>query len=154
MQAIDGDGRAFEQRLAIRELVDRYCDAVNRRDAAAWLDTWAEEPSWELFGRPMHGRHAIATAFENALGMLRLVVQTAANGVLELDGERARGRWLISEWSESDALGRLLLHFVYHDEYARGADGWRFLSRRMELLYQGPPDLSGRSFPPGAGAGR
>ena len=140
---------ALEDRLAIRELVDRYGDAVNRRDPRAWLATWADEPSWELFGRPMQGRDAIASAFENALGMLRLVVQTAAHGVIELDGPRARGRWLVSEWSESEALGRLLLHFFYHDEYARGAEGWRFRSRRMELLYQGPPDLSGRSFRPG-----
>ncbi|MDJ0786731.1 MAG: nuclear transport factor 2 family protein [Myxococcota bacterium] len=139
--------------LEIRRLVDRYCDAACRRDRDAWLETWAEEPehspSWELLGRPIDGLEAIAATFDGALAMLRFVVQTHSNGVVEVDGDRARGRFTLTEWSESDALGRALLLFFYHDEYVRTGDGWRFLSRRMELLYQGPPDLSAGP-PPGA----
>ena len=29
--------------LAIRSLVARYCDAVNRYDAVAWAATWAQD---------------------------------------------------------------------------------------------------------------
>ncbi len=143
---------SIEDELAIRALVDRYCDAVNRRATADWRATWQPDASWELFGRPMEGLDALTKTFEGALGMLRFVVQTAANGVIAFDGDRATGRWMMSEWSESEQLGRLLLMFIYHDEYTRSGGGWRFQSRRMQLLYQGPPDLTGKSFPPGAGS--
>lgn len=136
--------------LAIRSLVDRYCDAVNRRDTEAWLETWTDDPSWELFGRPMQGRDAALEMFQGALAMLNFVVQTAVNPVIDLDGDRASGRWLVTEWSESEQLGRLMLVFIYLDEYARTDAGWRIASRRMQLLYQGPPDLSGKRFPPDA----
>jgi len=33
----------FEDRLAIRELVDSYGDAVARNDAQAWGANWAED---------------------------------------------------------------------------------------------------------------
>ena len=37
----------------------------------------------------------------------------------------------------------------YDDTYARGDDGeWRFASRTLNWLYQGPPDLSGAFGPP------
>ena len=38
----------IEDRLAIRELMDIYADAVNQRDAALWGSTWADGSSWKL----------------------------------------------------------------------------------------------------------
>ena len=35
-----------EDRLAIRELVDSYGDAVYRHDAQAWGANWAEDAVW------------------------------------------------------------------------------------------------------------
>jgi hypothetical protein len=37
---------------------------------------------------------------------------------------------------------------LYHDVYRRTPEGWRFASRRLEVVYQGPPDLSGRYTAP------
>ncbi|MDR2858692.1 MAG: nuclear transport factor 2 family protein, partial [Novosphingobium sp.] len=37
-----------EDRLAIRELLETYADAVTRADAAAWGDTWAEDGEWSM----------------------------------------------------------------------------------------------------------
>jgi ketosteroid isomerase-like protein len=142
----------WSDEFEIRALVDRYCDAVNRRDVPLWLETWNEDPHWELFGRPTQGREAALGVLQGALAMLNFVVQTAVNPVIDVDGDRATGRWLVTEWSESEQLGRLMLLFIYHDEYERTAAGWRIASRRMQLLYQGPPDLSGQSFSPTAEA--
>jgi hypothetical protein len=36
---------------------------------------------------------------------------------------------------------------VYHDAYARIDGAWRFTRRRFDLLYTGPPDLTGRNHP-------
>ena len=38
----------FKEKLAIRELLDRYCDGVNQRDASIWGDTWSENAIWEI----------------------------------------------------------------------------------------------------------
>ena len=34
--------------LAIRALLDRYCDGVNQRDAELWGSTWAADAVWEI----------------------------------------------------------------------------------------------------------
>jgi hypothetical protein len=36
-----------------------------------------------------------------------------------------------------------LLLALYHDEYRREAGAWKIARRRLQPLYQGPPDLSG-----------
>ena len=38
----------MEEKLAIRELLDRYCDGVNQRDASIWGSTWSENAIWEI----------------------------------------------------------------------------------------------------------
>ena len=37
-----------KEKLAIRELLDRYCDGVNQRDAGIWGSTWSENAVWEI----------------------------------------------------------------------------------------------------------
>jgi hypothetical protein len=64
--------------------------------------------------------------------------------VIETEGDAASGRWTVSE-RLVDAKGRAaLLLALYHDTYRREAGGWRIARRRLEPLYQGPLDLSGR----------
>ncbi len=44
-----------EDRLAIRELLEAYADAVNRCDAVGWGATWAEDAEWSLPDYPEIG---------------------------------------------------------------------------------------------------
>jgi hypothetical protein len=61
----------FEARLAIRELLESYADAVTRRDAEAWGATWAEDAEWSLPDYPeigtTHGREAIVAMWVEAM---------------------------------------------------------------------------------------
>ena len=57
----------WSDEFEIRALVDRYCDAVNRRDVPLWLETWNDDPHWELFGRPTQGREAALGVLQGAL---------------------------------------------------------------------------------------
>ena len=36
----------IEDRLAIRELIESYNDAVMRFDEAAWAENWTEDATW------------------------------------------------------------------------------------------------------------
>jgi hypothetical protein len=49
----------IEDRLAIRELLDSYSDAVIRRDQILWSSCWAMNASWHLGSQIIVGRDAI-----------------------------------------------------------------------------------------------
>ena len=136
---------------AIRTLVHRYADAVCRDDHDAWLDTWADDATWEIGRGPVVGRAAIGAAFGRAMDLFEAVVQLAHNGSADLDGsdpDRATGRWYMSEACRTRS-GKTLHYLGYYDDrYVRTAEGWRFASRRLTWLYQGPPDLGGTFGPP------
>ena len=62
------------------------------------------------------------------------------------DGDQATGRWYVHELSKRPSRSTLTIG-VYHDRYVHEDDAWRFAVRRFDILYTGPPDLSGESFP-------
>lgn len=134
--------------LAIRALVSRYCDAVARRDLAAWGDTFAEDGVWEVLGRRAEGRAPAVSLLEKLLETVTWVIQVPDFGLVEeIDGDRAGGRWYIHEWLRF-ADGRPALNIgVYQDRYRRTPEGWRFAHRRFSPLYMGPPDLSAEPLP-------
>jgi hypothetical protein len=47
---------ALEDRIAIRELLETYADAVCRVDANDWGSTWAEDGTWEMPDYPEFGK--------------------------------------------------------------------------------------------------
>lgn len=136
--------RQREDERAIRNLVARYCHAIAERDDAAWAATWAEDGEWRVLGATVRGRDAILAHYRKLAAPVRWVVQVAHDGLVEVEGDTASGRWLILEflqWSDGRGgqnVGR------YRDAYVRGPDGeWRFAQRRFHATYLGPADLSG-----------
>ena len=136
-----------EDELAIRSLVTRYSDAVARRDEADWAATWAADGEWRVLGRSVQGREEVTALWSKLMGGLSFVLQLPNAGLIELDGDRAKGRWYITEHGKLEDGTALLTLGVYHDEYTRGADGWRFRRRRFDVLHMGPPDLTGQIVP-------
>jgi len=133
---------------AIRNLVARYCHAIAERDDEAWAATWAEDGEWRVLGSTLRGRDAILAHYRKLVAGVRWVVQHATDGIVELHGDEASGRWLIVEFLQWNAgpggqnVGR------YQDRYVRGRDGeWRFARRELHATYLGPPDLSAPPWP-------
>lgn len=119
---------------AIRALIDRYSDAVFRRDAADWGDCWAEDARWTLMGTEVAGRAAIVGLWSQAMAGFKFVAFFAQPGVIAVIGDSATGRVWTHEVLEaadgtvSRPIGR------YDDDYVRTAGGWRFAARRYEML--------------------
>lgn len=133
----------LQDELAVRALVERYADAVNRRDAADWAVLWTDDGVWEVFGTEIEGRDAVVAAWSAAMQRFSFVFHVVHSAVIEVRGDRATGRWTVSE-QLVDAKGEPgILLALYHDDYRRQAGAWRIARRRLEPLYQGPPDLSG-----------
>ena len=136
---------------AIRDLVARYADAVNRRDESAWRDTWATEGKWDLRGQLVEGRDAVVKLWATLMAGLPFVVQLVHSGTVTIAGDSGSGTWYLTELMRTaDGGGRLSVG-MYRDTYVRSNGEWRFLLRRYDLLYAGPPDLSGDVFPSPAG---
>jgi len=96
-----------------------------------------------VLGSSVRGRDAILAHFRKLVSGVRWVIQHANNGIVELDGDAARGRWLIVEYLQwqHGAGGENIAR--YRDDCARGADGkWRFARRELHVTHLGSPDLS------------
>lgn len=134
---------AREDELAIRGLIERYADAVNRRDAADWADLWTGDGVWEVFGSEIAGRDAVVGAWSGAMKSFSFVFHVVHSAVIDVEGESARGRWTVSEQLIDSAGTPGVLLALYHDEYRRESGAWKIARRRLQPVYQGPPDLSG-----------
>jgi uncharacterized protein (TIGR02246 family) len=133
----------FEDRLAIRELIESYADAVTRRDAEAWAATWADDARWlmpalnvSLDGKPMivsswidmmaqfHGPADAPWAFSFV----------SVLGGMQVDGDRATVRSYSVE-AFVDATGKTVhLKGQYDDVVVRRDGRWLFLERVWRLL--------------------
>ena len=98
-----------------------------------------------MLGSSVRGRDAILAHFRKLVSGVRWVIQHANNGIVEIDGDAARGRWQIVEYIqfENGAGGTNIAR--YRDDYTRGADGrWRFARRELFTTHVGAPDLAAR----------
>lgn len=131
--------------LAIRELVDRYADAIVRRDEDDWRATWATDGEWHILGDRVRGHAAIVEKWNTLMGGLPFVHQLASGGLIEFEGDKARGRFYVNEYATTPDGKGLLMLGVYFDRYVFDAGDWLFSKRRIHPLYMGPPDMSGVS---------
>jgi len=129
--------------------VERYADAVCRHDANDWGACWATDGEWALGpGRSVHGREAIVALWDQLMAGFPFAVQIIHSGtVTAVNGESATARWYLSEFLDTPAGERRMGIGVYHDDYVREDGEWKFGRRRYNLLYSGPADFSGQTFP-------
>ena len=133
--------------VAIQRLVNRYADAVVRRDEVQWGDCWVDDATWDLGrGRSAAGKPAIVEMWLAAMATLKSVVHVVHNGDAwsdDIESGCATGRWFIAEHYQrvTGDVGIVLAH--YDDSYVRTRAGWLFSNRVLRVQYQGPPDLSG-----------
>ena len=130
-----------QDELAIRDLNARYIDAVNRYSADDWSATWAEDASWDLLG------HEVEATWQGAMGSFEFALMMLNSGTLQVDGQRATGRWYLTEHLKPKDGDANMVLGVYDDEYSCESGSWLFTRRRYRILYQGAPDLSGNYNP-------
>lgn len=128
-----------EDRLAIRELIDAYADAVNENDAVAWGAMWAADAVWSLPDYPeigeIRGRDAIVAAWVAAMAHYPGIIFVASAGAIAVDGDHATARSYTSEVYDRDGATRRD-RGRYDDRLVRTADGWRFASRLFRNVHR------------------
>lgn len=125
----------IEDRLAIRELVESYNDAVMRFDGEAWAENWADDAVWELPGAgPLVGKSTFFPVWQQAMANFSFVGFFASAGPIHVDGDAATGTWYQQEFlHQTDGVKRSVTG-KYTDTYARLGGRWLFTKRVYEIL--------------------
>ena len=128
-----------EDRLAIRELLETYADAVTRCDAAAWGATWAEDAEWSLPDYPeigtTSGRAAIVAMWVEAMKHYPGIIFQAWPGSIEIDGDRATVVSYTSEVYDQDGVTKRD-RGVYHDICVKENGQWLFQHRTFKNIHR------------------
>ena len=129
---------AMMDRLAIRELLERYCDGVNQRDADIWASTWAEDAVWELPHLEMEGlrgRDVIVAAWTEAMKLFPFVNMLAQPASIAIDGDKATMRSYTTEVAVMQDGTEIRPLGEYYDECVRENGEWKFSLRKFRVLH-------------------
>ena len=128
-----------EDRLAIRELLDAYADAVTRVDAAAWGACWAEDGEWSLPDYPeigtTSGRDAIVAMWVEAMKAYPGIMFKAWPGSIMVDGDAATMRSYTSEVYDQDGSTKRD-RGLYEDRCVKRDGRWVFASRSFRNIHR------------------
>lgn len=128
----------LEDKLAIRELLDTYCDGVNQRDAEIWGSTWADDAVWELPHLEMEGlkgKEQIVSSWIEAMKLFPFVNMLAHIGHLKIDGNKAVMRSYTDEVAVMQDGTEIRPRGEYEDECAKINGQWKFTRRKFTVLH-------------------
>jgi uncharacterized protein (TIGR02246 family) len=127
----------IEDRLAIRELVDAYGDAVCQRDADAWVATWAPDGVWLLRGKTISGHADLRAAWLSAMAAYQFVSFAGRPGAIRVVGDTAMLRVQTSEWLVPVAGRPRCQVGTYEDRLVKIQGAWLFAQRSftVQLLH-------------------
>ena len=123
--------------LAIRTLLDRYCDGVNQRDAALWGSTWAKDAAWEIPHLEIRneGQENIVSIWIEAMKGYPFVHMLAQPGSIEIFGDSAVMRSYTIETAVLPDGTELHPCGQYDDECVREDGEWKFSKRSFTNLH-------------------
>jgi ketosteroid isomerase-like protein len=123
-------------RAAIRELADRYCDCIWRKDLDGLVGLFTDDGTFVVEGVEReaisHGRARLKQVYEKSIAELdpRLFIHSQIVDLL--DGNSATGRCYAEVFSAKIEMRRIGVGY-YQDEYAKKGDKWKFACRRYFL---------------------
>lgn len=133
--------------LEIRGLAEKFSDAANRKDGAAFQALWAKEAVWKI-GAPINmefkGQENMGTSVTHMLGLWDFFVQLSGPGVVTINGDKATARFYVNEIARKtdDKSGNYNLS-MYNDELIKENGKWVFSKRTYNTIYQEAPDYKG-----------
>ncbi len=127
----------FEDRLAIRELLEAYADAVNRCDPDAWRALWAEDGEWVLPEETglgtIKGRDTIVASWIETMKHFPGVLFHAWPGSIAVaDASAAMRSYTAESFARDGAV--IDQRGAYDDLCVKHHGTWLFKSRTFRIL--------------------
>ena len=121
-----------EDRLEIEQLYAKYNHSIDFGDGDAWAKTFTPDGLFDGGrGAPMVGTEALA-GFANGFASQIKGRHWTNNLLVEPSASGAAGKcYLILFNLAAEGGPAPMVTGVYHDELAKGSDGWRFTSRKV-----------------------
>jgi uncharacterized protein (TIGR02246 family) len=140
----------LEDRVAIRELLDTYSDAVTRHDAAQWASVWldSDDCRWMLPSMAewaqFRGKAQIVdewckmmNQFHGSEGKHNPISQVTVPGKIVVDGDSATVRCFTTEFFVTPDGRTLHTKGQYDDVLAKRDGRWFFKDRTWTLFEMG-----------------
>ncbi len=137
---------AVEDRLAIGELLARYCFSIDNRNLAGVGELFTENARFATLdgSRNSIGRSAILKGFEQRYAVLGATNHVVHHHTITFEGSR-RARGEVSAhaevWRHEQAQ---LAALRYLDTYEKDHGAWRFAERIQTFMYYVPIDRYGK----------
>jgi uncharacterized protein (TIGR02246 family) len=126
-----------EDRLAIRELVESYNDAVMRFDGEAWAANWLEDATWSLPGMgDVVGRAKFFPMWQGMMSGFSFVGFYASAGLIVVTGDTAHATWWQQELLHGKDGTKRAMNGRYEDDYVKRGGRWYFAKRVYSILNQ------------------
>ncbi|GLS98829.1 hypothetical protein GCM10007897_02070 [Sphingobium jiangsuense] len=131
----------IEDRLAIRELLETYADAVNRNDKELWASLWVEDSHWDLSHYPelgvVSGKQAVVDLWASAMPHYPKLSFIVSPGLIRVDGDTAEARAYFSEVYEEPGTGKdKRARACYNDRLVKRDGKWFFQTRVFQIIHQ------------------
>lgn len=126
----------FEDRVAIRELIDRWSDAVNERDWKALATCFTDDGEWNVgqpFSFDLKGNDAIVQSVSTEVEKQSFVIQTGHSVVIQVHGDTATARSTMHEFMRNSEGVGMQMWGTYYDDLLRTVAGWRFKRREFRV---------------------
>lgn len=138
---ITSTNRYLEDRVAVRELIDRASDAINHAEWENLLQVSTEDVVWERLPPvpwKLEGRRAIREFLAKNGGTMEIISYTVnAASIDVLDPDHATSRSTMSELLRFKETGAVLLVVgTYRDTFTMVGAQWRFSRRTISPRYE------------------
>jgi ketosteroid isomerase-like protein len=134
-------------RLAIRELIERYSDALTRRAWDEMAAGYHEDAVWTVaapFGLEFRTRNGIREGIRQQVEAMEFLVQMTHSIVIDLQGEAASACTVTHEMARnSQTQTGLFLLGTYNDQITRRDGRWGFTRRFFQPIFASTDWLPG-----------
>lgn len=139
------DLQAIADRVEIEALRAEYTDAAMMNDYGRLASLFTPDGvmRWPHVGADFTGREMISAVGSRRDEIVDLFVQTTHPGTITLEGDTASGRAYIHELIHLRDGSSHQNYAIYHDQYERTPDGWKFAERVYEVRYLDSTPLGG-----------
>jgi hypothetical protein len=136
-------------RVAVRDLIDRYHAAINRREWGLLSDLFAADAVWEALSPidlRFEGHDAVISGLKASVGRQEVLVQSSSGLVIDLNGpDSATVQSTLIEFGRENGSGWSAVGF-YADNVVLQGGSWRFVRRTLRVRYMGNAQVGGQVF--------